>query len=94
MAILLLMAIICSCGSVLPLKDTSGDGLSSLGPDHPKLLWIKADSLEAPPMYPHPENFVFAKLGHCLARLHSVDEVLLPPQAIELYLAARVSRFD
>lgn len=37
-------------------------------------------------MYPLPKNFMFARLGHCLERLHFADEVLPPPRATEPYL--------
>lgn len=45
-------------------------------------------------MYLHLEDFVFARLGQCLARLRFSDEVLLPPRAIKLCLAAQVDHFD
>lgn len=52
------------------------------------------ENLEAPPMYPHPVDFVFAKCGHYLAMFHSIDEEPTPLQAIGLYLVAKADHFS
>lgn len=88
MAIWLLMVIMCYCGSVLPLKDTSDGGLKFYGTWSSQIAsdkgWESIGSSVSPSW----------RLRRCLARLCFADEVLLPYRAIELYLAVEVGHFD